>query len=72
MAWTNGMERFIYNLIDIIMGILCVVIMLVSVFIIIFIALFPFYLMVRVSPWFVLIYIGYIFLIFIYSLLKDK
>lgn len=66
------MKRFIYNLIDIIMGILCVVIMLVSVFIIIFIALFPFYLMVRVSPWFVLIYITYIFLIFIYSLLKDK
>ena len=66
------MKRFIYNLIDIIMGILCVVIMLVSVFIIIFIALFPFYLMVRVSPWFILIYITYIFLIFIYSLLKDK
>ena len=66
------MKRFIYNLIDIIMGILCVVIMLVSVFIIIFIALFPFYLMVRVSPWFVLIYITYIFIIFIYSLLKDK
>lgn len=66
------MERFIYNLIDIIMGILCIVIMLVSVFIIIFIVLFPFYLMVRVSPWFVLIYITYIFLIFIYSLLKDK
>ena len=66
------MKRFIYNLIDLIMGILCVVIMLVSVFIIIFIALFPFYLMVRVSPWFVLIYITYIFLIFIYSLLKDK
>lgn len=66
------MERFIYNLIDIIMGILCIVIMLVSVFIIIFIVLFPFYLMVRVSPWFILIYITYIFLIFIYSLLKDK
>ena len=66
------MERFIYNLIDIIMGILCIVIMLVSVFIIIFIVLFPFYLMVRVSPWFILIYITYIFLIFIYSLLIDK
>lgn len=66
------MERFIYNLIDIIMGILCIVIMLVSVFIIIFIVLFPFYLMVRVSPWFVLIYITYIFLIFIYSLIKGK
>ena len=66
------MKRFIYNLIDIIMGILCIVIMLVSVFIIIFIVLFPFYLMVRVSPWFILIYITYIFLIFIYSLLKDK
>ena len=66
------MKRFIYNLIDIIIGILCIVIMLVSVFIIIFIVLFPFYLMVRVSPWFILIYITYIFLIFIYSLLKDK
>ena len=66
------MKRFIYTLIDIIMGILCIVIMLVSVFIIIFIVLFPFYLMVRVSPWFILIYITYIFLIFIYSLLKDK
>ena len=66
------MERFIYNLIDIIMGILCIVIMLVSVFIAIFIVLFPFYLMVRVSPWFILIYITYIFLIFICSLLKDK
>ena len=66
------MQRFIYNLIDIIMGILCVVTMLVSVFIIIFIALFPFYLMVRVSPWFILIYITYIFLIFIYSLIKGK
>ena len=66
------MKRFIYNLIDIIMGILCIVIMLVSVFIIIFIVLFPFYLMVRVSPWFIFIYITYIFLIFIYSLLKDK
>ena len=66
------MKRFIYNLIDIIMGILCVVIMLVSVFIVIFIALFPFYLMVRVSPWFVLIYVTYIFLIFICSLIKDK
>lgn len=66
------MKRFIYNLIDIIMGILCIVIMLASVFIAIFIVLFPFYLMVRVSPWFVLIYITYIFLIFIYSLLKDK
>ena len=66
------MKRFIYNLIDIIMGILCIVIMLVSVFVAVFIVLFPFYLMVRVSPWFVLIYITYIFLIFIYSLLKDK
>ena len=66
------MKRFIYNLIDIIMGVLCIVIMLVSVFIAIFIVLFPFYLMVRVSPWFILIYITYIFLIFIYSLLKDK
>ena len=66
------MKRFIYNLIDIIMGILCVVIALVSVFVAVFIVLFPFYLMVRVSPWFILIYITYIFLIFIYSLLKDK
>ena len=66
------MERFIYILIDIIMEILCATAALVSVFIAIFIVLFPFYLMVRVSPWFVLIYITYIFLIFICSLLKDK
>lgn len=66
------MKRFIYILIDIIMEVLCIVIALVSVFIAIFIVLFPFYLMVRVSPWFILIYITYIFLIFICSLLKDK
>ena len=66
------MKRFIYNLIDIIMEVLCATVALVSVFIVIFIVLFPFYLMVRVSPWFVLIYIVYIFLIFICSLLKDK
>ena len=66
------MKRFIYILIDIIMEILCATTACVSVFIAIFIALFPFYLMVRVSPWSVLIYIAYIFLIFIYSLLKDK
>ena len=66
------MKRFIYILIDIIMDILCAAAALVSVFVAVFIVLFPFYLMVRVSPWFVLIYITYIFLIFIYSLLKDK
>ena len=66
------MKRFIYNLIDIIMEALCVAAALVSVFIAIFIVLFPFYLMVRVSPWFILVYIIYIFLIFICSLLKDK
>ena len=65
------MKRFIYNLIDIIMEALCVT-ACVSVFIAIFIVLFPFYLMVRVSPWFILIYVTYIFLIFICSLLKDK
>lgn len=66
------MKRFMYILIDIIMEALCVTAALVSVFVAIFIVLFPFYLMVRVSPWFVLIYITYIFLIFICSLLKDK
>lgn len=66
------MKRFIYILIDIIMEALCVVAALVSVFVAVFIVLFPFYLMVRVSPWFILIYITYIFLIFICSLLKDK
>ena len=66
------MKRFIYILIDIIMEALCVTAALVSVFVAVFIVLFPFYLMVRVSPWFVLIYITYIFLIFIYSLIKDK
>ena len=59
-------------LLEIIMEILCATAACVSVFIAVFITLFPFYLMVRVSPWFVLIYITYIFLIFIYSLLKDK
>ena len=66
------MKRFMYILIDIIMEILCATAACVSVFIAVFIVLFPFYLMVRVSPWFILIYITYIFLIFIYSLLKDK
>ena len=66
------MKRFIYILIDIIMEALCAVAALVSVFVAVFIVLFPFYLMVRVSPWFILIYITYIFLIFICSLLKDK
>ena len=60
------MKRLIYILIDIIMEVLCAAAALVSVFIAIFIVLFPFYLMVRVSPWFVLIYVTYIFLIFIY------
>ncbi len=66
------MKRLIYILIDIIMEALCVVAALVSVFVAVFIVLFPFYLMVRVSPWFILVYITYIFLIFICSLLKDK
>lgn len=66
------MKRFIYILIDIIMEALCVAAALVSVFVAVFVVLFPFYLMVRVSPWFILIYITYIFLIFIYSLFKDK
>ena len=60
------MKRLIYILIDIIMEVLCAAAALVSVFIAILIVLFPFYLMVRVSPWFVLIYVTYIFLIFIY------
>ena len=66
------MKRLIYILIDIIMEVLCATAALVSVFVAVFIVLFPFYLMVRVSPWFILIYITYIFLIFICSLLKDK
>ena len=66
------MKRLIYILIDIIMEVLCVAAALVFAFVASFIVLFPFYLMVRVSPWFILIYITYIFLIFIYSLLKDK
>ena len=66
------MKRFIYILIDIIMEVLCVAAALVSVFVAVFIVLFPFYLMVRVSPCFILIYVTYIFLIFIYSLLKNK
>ena len=59
------MKRFIYILIDIIMEVLRAAAALVSVFIAIFILSFPFYLMVRVSLWFVLIYIAYIFLILI-------
>ena len=59
------MKRFIDILIDIIMEVLRAAAALVSVFIAIFILSFPFYLMVRVSLWFVLIYIAYIFLIFI-------
>ena len=59
------MKRLIYILIDIIMEVLRATAALVSVFIAIFILSFPFYLMVRVSLWFVLIYIAYIFLIFI-------
>lgn len=59
------MKRFIYILINIIMEVLRAAAALVSVFIAIFILSFPFYLMVRVSLWFVLIYIAYIFLIFI-------
>lgn len=66
------MKRFIYILIDIIMEALCVTAALVFAFVAVFIILFPYYLMVRVSPWFILIYITYIFLIFICSLLKDK
>ena len=66
------MKRFIDILIDIIMEILCITAALVSVFLAVFIVLFPFYLMVRVSPWFILIYITYIFLIFIYLLIKNK
>ena len=66
------MKRFIDILIDIIMDILYIAAGFVFVFVAIFIILFPFYLMVRVSPWFILIYITYIFLIFICSLLKDK
>ena len=67
------MKRFIYILINIIMETLYVTGALLSVFIAIFILSFPFYLMVRVSLWFVLIYIAYIiFLIFIYLLIKNK
>lgn len=67
------MERFIYNLIDIIMETLYVAGALLSVFIATFFVLLPFYLMVCVNPWFILIYIAYIiFLIFIYLLIKNK
>ena len=66
------MKRFTYTLIDIIMEVLCAAAALVFAFVAVFIVLFPYYLMIRVSPWFILIYITYIFLIFIYSLLKDK
>ena len=66
------MKRLIYILIDIIMEVLCFAAALVSVFIAIFIALYPAYLMFRVSPWFVLIYIGYIIMIFVYLALKKK
>ena len=67
------MKRLIYILIDIIMETLYVTGVLLSVFIATFFVLFPFYLMVYVNPWFILIYIAYIiFLIFIYLLIKDK
>ena len=67
------MKRFIYILINIIMEALYVAGALLSVFIATFFVLLPFYLMVCVSPWFILIYIAYIiFLIFIYLLIKNK
>ena len=67
------MKRFIDILIDIIMDILYIAAGFVFVSVAIFIILFPFYLMVRVSSWFILIYIAYIiFLIFIYLLIKNK
>lgn len=67
------MERLIYILINIIMETLYVTGALLSVFIVTFFVLLPFYLMVCVNPWFILIYIAYIiFLIFIYSLIKNK
>ena len=67
------MKRLIYILIDIIMETLYVAGVLLSVFIATFFVLLPFYLMVYVNPWFILIYIAYIiFLIFIYLLIKNK
>lgn len=67
------MKRFTYILIDIIMEALYVAGALLSVFIATFFVLLPFYLMVCVNPWFILIYIAYIiFLIFIYLLIKNK
>ena len=67
------MKRFIYILINIIMEALYVAGALLSVFIAIFFVLLPFYLMVCVNPWFILIYIVYIiFLIFIYLIIKNK
>lgn len=67
------MERLIYILINIIMETLYVFGALLSVFIATFFVLLPFYLMVCVNPWFILIYIAYIiFLIFIYLLIKNK
>lgn len=67
------MERLVYILINIIMETLYVAGALLSVFIATFFVLLPFYLMVCVNPWFILIYIAYIiFLIFIYLLIKNK
>lgn len=59
-------------LLEIIIEILCGIAALISAITGIVIALYPAYLMFRVSPWFVLIYIGYIIMIFVYLALKKK
>ena len=59
-------------LLEIIIEILCGIAALISAITGIVIALYPAYLMFHVSPWFVLIYIGYIIMIFVYLALKKK
>lgn len=59
-------------LLEIIIEILCGIAALISAISSIVLALYPAYLMFHVSPWFVLIYIGYIIMIFAYLVLKNK
>lgn len=63
-------------LLEIIIEILCGIAALISaisgVVLALVLALCPAYLMFHVSPWFVLIYIGYIIMIFVYLALKKK
>ena len=59
-------------LLEIIIKILCGIIALISAISGVVFALYPAYLMFHVSPWFVLIYIGYIIMIFVYLALKKR